>query len=195
MASSVAILAFLCSFLHFANCVSWPDPPKWTLKPEMARYLAHYADWGVVAAISPEYAYMPFGTIQSFADGTLKNSTGVPYFYISVMSDTYHNIKHNSSVALTISQAESDYCAKNGYDPEEPLCARLTLFGKMMPVVDSAELKLAENFLFARHPAMLDWPKGHGWQVHALRISGVCVLDFYGGASHVPLPDYYAAKP
>lgn len=149
MEFSAALLLFLSSFLHSSNAVSWPDPPDWQQKPQMgalilqptksrqmiflfaARYLSHFADWGVVAAVSPEYSLMPFGTIQSFADGTLKNSTGVPYFYISPMSDTYHNIQYNNSVALTISQAESDYCTKKGYDPEEPLCARLTLFGKV----------------------------------------------------------------
>ncbi|ELT96438.1 hypothetical protein CAPTEDRAFT_152010 [Capitella teleta] len=195
MEFSALLLVFLSSFLHSSNAVSWPDPPDWQQKPQMARYLSHFADWGVVAAVSPEYSLMPFGTIQSFADGTLKNSTGVPYFYISPMSDTYHNIQYNNSVALTISQAESDYCTKKGYDPEEPLCARLTLFGKMEPVKNSAELKLAKRFLFTRHPAMQNWPKGHGWLVHALRISGVCLLDFYGGASHISLSDYYAAKP
>ena len=96
-----------------------------------ARYLAHYADWGVVSAISPEYNLMPFGTIQSFADGPLSNSTGTPYFYIADVSDTYKNIHFNNSVSMTISQAESQYCLDKKYDPEEPTCARLTLFGKV----------------------------------------------------------------
>jgi hypothetical protein len=131
MSPCTTLLVLGAFILHSSNAVSWPEPPAWQQKAEMARYLAHYADWGVVAAISPEYGFMPFGTIQSFADGPLGNSTGVPYFYVSVISDTYHNIQHNNSVSLTISQAESNYCEKMMYDPEEPLCARLTLFGKV----------------------------------------------------------------
>lgn len=191
-----AIFFSVClSLIHLSNAEHWPDPPAWQQKPQMARYLAHYADWGAVAAISPEFNLIPFATVQSFADGTMKNSTGTPYFYISVMSDTYKNIQHNNSISLTISLAQSDYCSKKGLDPEEPPCARLTLFGKMEPVKDPAEEKLAQEYLFTRHPVMSTWPKGHGWIFHALRITHVCVLDYYGGATLVPVSDYFAANP
>ena len=53
-----------------------------------ARYLTHFADWGIVSAMSPEFGHQPFGTLQSFADGLIENSTGTPYFYIARISDT-----------------------------------------------------------------------------------------------------------
>ena len=79
-----------------------------------ARYLAHYSIWGVVSALSAEYDGLPFGTIQSFADGPLDNSTGVPYFYISPLSDTYKNIQRSASVSLTLTEASGEYCRSQG---------------------------------------------------------------------------------
>ena len=91
----------------------------------------HYAPWGIVSAISPEMDFVPYGTLQSFCDGPLSNSTGIPYFYMSVMSDTFKNINYNNSVSFSLSMAESEYCAAQGWDPEEPVCARVTLVGKV----------------------------------------------------------------
>ena len=107
-----------------------------------ARYLAHYSDYGIMSAISPEYGYIPFGTLQSFADGTMDSSTGIPYFYIANVSDTYKNIAYNNSVSLSMTQAESSYCREKGYDPEEPLCARMILYGKVLIIITRALLRL-----------------------------------------------------
>ena len=96
-----------------------------------ARYLAHYSDYGIVSAISPEYGYIPFGTLQSFADGTMDQSTGIPYFYIANISDTYKNLAYNNTISFSMTQAESSYCRDQGYDIEEPLCARMILYGKV----------------------------------------------------------------
>ena len=96
-----------------------------------ARYLAHFADWGIVSAVSPAYQYIPFGTMQSFADGPLDGSTGVPYFYIAEISDTYKNVQYNNTVSFSMTQAESAYCREKGLDPEEPLCSRVILYGKV----------------------------------------------------------------
>ncbi len=96
-----------------------------------ARYIAHYAVWGTISALSPEYDGVPFGTIQSFADGPLSDSTGVPYFYIADISDTHRNIAYNNSASLSLSQAEGPYCQNMGLDPEEPTCSRVTLVGKV----------------------------------------------------------------
>ena len=110
-----------------------------------ARYLAHYADWGVVSAVSPDFGYVPFGTLQSYADGPLGNSTGIPYFYISVMSDTYKNIKYNNSASFTVSMAESSMCEDSNLDPEEPTCSRLTLVGKVRVIMKSKCLCLGSS--------------------------------------------------
>ncbi len=91
----------------------------------------HYGSWGVFSAISPDFGFVPFGTIQSFADGPRRNSTGFPYFYIASISDTYKNMKYNNSISLTVSQAETDYCDKKGWDPEEPVCSRVIVTGEV----------------------------------------------------------------
>ena len=96
----------------------------------LARYVVHYADWSVISAISPEYK-MPFGTLQSYADGPLDNSTGIPFFYIAKVSDTYKNIAYNNTVSMTVTQNEGEYCKQKGWDPESPQCARVVLMGKV----------------------------------------------------------------
>ena len=80
----------------------------------LARYLVHTNDWGIVSAHSAEYGAMPFGTLQSFSDGPVSNSTGVPYFYVSSMSDTYHNVQFNSTVSFTLTEAAGEYCKNKG---------------------------------------------------------------------------------
>ena len=46
------------------------------------------ADWGVISASSGIY-HQAFGTVVSFADGPVGESTGTPYFYIAEMSTTW----------------------------------------------------------------------------------------------------------
>lgn len=89
-----------------------------------------------------------------------------------------------------------------------------------MPVTDSKELAFAKDALFTRHPAMKDWPSTHGefpldnfliiliinyfliifcfildWTFYNLVPTHVHLLDYYGGATHVPLDEYFKAKP
>jgi len=176
---------------------TWPPPPKWNEKAKMARYLAHYSDWGVVSSISPDFNYVPFGTLQSFADGPMNNSSGTPYFYMADISDTRHNIEYNNTVSLFMSEAESPWCDKYEQDPEEPTCARLTLIGQVVAVTPE-EQGFAKEALFTRHPAMQNWPTHHHWRFYKLNIfpiDGICLLDFYGGATHITLDEYLKAKP
>jgi len=173
---------------------SWPPAPSWKDKAKMARYLAHYADWGVVSAISPDFGYIPFGSLQSISDGPIGNGTGTHYFYMSPWSDTYHNVKYNNSVSLFISRAESDYCQNNSLDPEEPICSRVTLMGRIIPLKDIKEEKFAKYSLFSRHPAMKSWPTSHEWEFLKLNLTAICLLDYYGGATHLPLEEYFKAQ-
>ena len=34
-----------------------------------------------------------------------------------------------------------------------------------------------------------------GWKFYKLLLKGVCLLDYYGGATHVSLEDYFSANP
>ncbi|KAK2154258.1 hypothetical protein LSH36_273g03089 [Paralvinella palmiformis] len=187
-------VGLVCISCTLAQWEPWPKPPMWQEKAHMARYLTHYASWGVLAAYSPEYGY-PFGSVVSISDGLLKNSSGTPYLYLSDNGDTHHNLNHNNSAGLTLTMSESEICRRNGLDPLEPLCARMILLGKVVLVTDKKELNFAKTALFTRHPAMQYWPKDHGWHVYKLVISGICLLDFYGGATHLPVKDYYASHP
>ena len=174
---------------------SWHGRPSVFHKPQFARYIISNANWGVVSAYSEIYG-QPFGTLQSFADGpAIEQSSGTPYFYISQWSTTYKNIEANSTVSLTVSEAESDYCEAHHLDPMEPICGRIMLTGALVPVAGSVELDFAKDALFTRHPAMKLWPTKHHWTFMKLNLTSVNVLSFYGGISHVSLEDYFKAKP
>ena len=34
-----------------------------------------------------------------------------------------------------------------------------------------------------------------GWRFYKLHLKGVCLLDYYGGATRVSLEDYFSARP
>lgn len=202
MAASIGwlavILGLVCcvALLHATNPLNptWPPPPEWTEKPKMARYLAHYADWCVMSSLSVKYGGLPFGDLMSFADGLMANSTGTPYFYLGSIMDTMLNLKANNSVSVSIVMAESDICKKKGWDAMSPVCAKLGLFGKVVAVEGSEEM-FAKTALFTRHPAMKGWPKDHGWGVYKLVINTVYLVDYFGGATIIPVKEYYQATP
>ena len=45
---------------------------------------------------------------------------------------------------------------------QDPTCAKVSITGRMLPV-PAAELPLAEQMLFSRHPVMRTWPADHGF--------------------------------
>lgn len=47
---------------------------------------------------------------------------------------------------------------------QDPTCAKLSISGRMRRVPKRG-LEEAERLLFARHPAMRDWPAGHQFSV------------------------------
>ena len=78
------------------------------------------------------------------------------------MSDTYKNIKYCNNVTLSVTEAMSTYCMEQSMDAENPVCARLTVLGKMVAVTNAVEKELAKKALFSRHPSMAKWPSSHG---------------------------------
>jgi len=187
------IVICLVCFALFVDAEKWYGRPNPHKKPEFARYMIRNGDWGTLATSSRIYE-QPFGDLVSFADGPVESNKGTPYFFISSMSTTWKNIQHNSTVSLTVSEAQSDYCEIKGVDPMEPTCARITLTGEVEQVSNKKELAFAKLTMFSRHPAMKDWPIGHGWHFMALRLSSVNLLSWYGGMSHIKLDDYFNAK-
>merc|ERR1719392_289507 len=193
MRSVATFVIFLAAIVVLIDANHWTKRPSPFAKPEFARYMIRNALWGIVSAYSPIYK-QPFGTLQSFADGPDGNSTGIPYFYIAEWSTTWKHIMHNNTVSLTTSEATGDYCDASSLDAMEPLCARIMLTGTMELVLDKEELNFAIKTLYARHPAMKKWPKGHMWHYMKLRLTSVNLLSFYGGISHVALEDYFAVE-
>ncbi|XP_068678823.1 protein CREG1-like [Montipora foliosa] len=169
------------------------DPPPRSEKAKTARYIVHNSLWGSVSTISKSLDGAPFSMVMSFSDGTVDNSTGIPYFYLSAFDPVAHNIKSNNLASFSISEAQSDYCKEHSWDPEEPLCSRVTLNGKLLHV-PADELKFAQNALFSRHPVMKTWPKDHDWQTLKLNITRVWLQDIYGPANIIPLEDYLKAN-
>ncbi len=79
-------------------------------------------------------------------------------------------------------------------DPENPMCARLTLTGKFVALEDdSEEYEFAKNAFFERHPSMAYWPTGHAWLIAKIVIQDVWLIDFFGGATILDPEDYFSA--
>ena len=94
-----------------------------------------------------------------------------------------------------MSLAQTGYCRKMNYDPEDPRCAHVILTGEFVKLDStSSEGEFAKSALFSRHPIMPDWPTGHHWFFAKLDIKNIIVLDFFGGAITVPVQDYFSAQ-
>ncbi|KAG2448849.1 hypothetical protein HYH02_006200 [Chlamydomonas schloesseri] len=78
-------------------------------------------------------------------------------------------------------------------DPEDPACARATFVGRVLRVPEQ-DRSMAQTAMFARHPAMADWPTGHQFDFYELHVTEVHLLDWYGGMSIVDANDYYSAE-
>ncbi len=58
--------------------------------------MSNCLDWASLATISsrPEIASFPFANVFSVSDGqNVKTSTGIPYFYLSKMEMSVHDLK------------------------------------------------------------------------------------------------------
>ena len=91
----------------------------------------HNTDWGTVSTLSAKLPGVPFGTSESFCDGPLSDSTGIPYFYLTPDNPTATDVQANPLASLTVTEAQTGYCAKKKWDPEDPQCARVCLSGKV----------------------------------------------------------------
>ncbi|KAG6453362.1 hypothetical protein O3G_MSEX008100 [Manduca sexta] len=171
------------------------DPPDHTKLVAMARYVLHNADWASLATISvlPAIEGFPFSNVKSVVDGSLANSTGVPYFYMSPLDFSARDLSKNNRATVLVSLEETRYCEQQKYDPEDPRCTRLMLSGKMKKLKENTpEFTFAKAALFERHPAMAHWPTDHDWFIGKLKIVQIAMVDWFGGAKYVPVRDYLA---
>jgi len=180
-----------------ATVADTPLPPPHDQVARMARFIAHNSDWAALATIATRDPIVgfPFANVLSISDGPVDNSTGVPYIYISPWEISARDLSHNNKASLTMSLAQSGYCAKMDYDPEDPRCAHVILTGEFIKLEpESEEEKFARDALFTRHPIMPDWPAGHHWFFAKIDIENILILDWFGGAVTVPVQDYFEAK-
>ena len=130
------------------------------------------------------------------------------------MDQSFTDAVNNTNVALTLSAAalnsaclsasskhdiiKEGSCIIGGEfgwgDPELPVCARMTMTGKLVEVTDSVEKGWAQDALFARHKSMSGWPGDHQWLVAKLEVADIWMLDMFGGATVLDLDDYFAVR-
>ncbi|XP_045515260.1 protein CREG1 isoform X1 [Pieris brassicae] len=170
-------------------------PPDHTKLVAMARYVLHNSNWASIATISvlPAIEGFPFSNVKSIVDGSLANSTGIPYFYVSPLDFTARDLMKNSRATVLVTLEETRFCENQKYDPEDPRCTRLMLSGKMKKIKDgSPEYEFAKAALFERHPAMATWPTDHDWFITKMKIAQIAMVDWFGGAKYIPVKDYLA---
>ncbi|XP_078259244.1 protein CREG2 isoform X2 [Rhinoraja longicauda] len=165
-------------------------------KARLARHLLRSGTWGFVATLSTldKIKGLPFGNIFMISDGSPDNSTGAPFFYISRQDRIVEDLMNNSSVSLTLSEAEPNYCRQNLINPEDPRCSRLTLTGQMV-TVPSDEIEFAKQAMFSRHPVMKKWPPEHNWLFMKMNIRHVWLQNWFGAVAIISVEDYFKANP
>uniref|UniRef100_A0A8C7NGF7 Cellular repressor of E1A-stimulated genes 2 n=1 Tax=Oncorhynchus mykiss TaxID=8022 RepID=A0A8C7NGF7_ONCMY len=117
---------------------------------------------------------LPFGNIFSVSDGPKDNSTGVLYFYVTLMDNTVADLRSFPFASHFLRGRE-----------------RLLQMGE----VDPEEVEFAKEAMFSRHPVMKKWLVGHNWFVMKLQLTQVWLQDWVGGVSLIPLEDYFKATP
>jgi len=173
-----------------------PDPPPHEEVAKMSRYLTHYNDYTALATISTREGIegYPFTASISYTDGIVGQSSGIPYFYMTAMDISSIDLEKNPKASIALSLAQTGYCSEHNMDAQDPVCAHMILTGKIVKLEKgSNEEAYAKEALFSRHPAMIYWPADHGFYFTKLDIENIVLLDFYGGASQVPVKDYFAA--
>ena len=75
-------------------------------KAAVARWMMRKNDWGSIATISTIESMkgQPFSNIISFNEGLEGVSTGVPYFFITDMDQSMHDLKSHNFLSLSVSE-------------------------------------------------------------------------------------------
>jgi len=193
------VLACILGLLSLGAAVSVAPPPHEEYA-RMARYIVHQSDFVSMATFSSREPFTDYPTanVFSMADGPVDKSSGVPYFYLTEMELSVHDLNKNNRASITMSLAQGDYCKENNLDPEDPRCAHIIMTGRIEKIDEEAnaeEYSFAHNGLFSRHPAMGTWPAGHGWFVAKMKVENILLLDWFGGAQTIKIDDYMNATP
>ncbi|KPP74386.1 hypothetical protein Z043_106457 [Scleropages formosus] len=195
MSTAAALLSALLLALSSALRPSHAIPPHDEVA-RVARFVANQCDWASVATISTHEPVkgQPFSNTFSVSDGPVGGGGGVPYLYLTRMEISVQDLQVNPQASLSMSLAQTDFCKKQGYDPQSPLCAHVIFSGSILEV-NGTEAEVAKKALFGRHPEMIDWPADHDWFFAKMNITQVWVLDYFGGVKTVTPEDYFNATP
>lgn len=82
----------------------------------------------------------------SFSDGLPDKGKGIPYFYLTALDPTATNALKDQRSSFTISEYSLGTCGKA--DPENPTCAKITLVGKVGPLIYLILLRPINTFTF-----------------------------------------------
>jgi len=186
--------------LHLSdnNEIDAPEPPPHQEVAKMARFIVSQSIWTPLSTISTrnETKGSPFSTILSVSDGTIGNSTGVPYFYLTAKDTAVKDLEENPAASVVMTLAEGHYCLTKKLDPEDPRCAMVSLQGRIVKVpIGSAEEAFGRSAMFFKHPVMKTWPESHHWFVAKMELESILVRDYFGGIKKVDLEDYFAVNP
>ncbi|KAF0757765.1 protein CREG1-like isoform X1 [Aphis craccivora] len=204
-AQFIFLVIFISQFYDNAECISFfhftQDPPPVRDIALMSRYIVHHSDWATLSYLGNQSFMdgMPMGRVYSVSDGTINNSSGVPYIMASPMDLSFQDVVKTKNCSLVLSLAQSDYCKKKSYDPEDPRCAQLTLTGKFVKLdKDDPEWNVAKTALWTRHPVMRKWHNlvpGHHWQFAKINIEHITLIDTFGGRKYPTIAEYFKATP
>ena len=50
---------------------------------------------------------------------------------------------------------------------------------------------MAQQALFQRHFSMKEWPTTHNWVVAKIEVHDIWLIDYFGGATHVDVNQYF----
>ncbi|XP_049491118.1 protein CREG1 isoform X1 [Panthera uncia] len=116
--------------------VALPPLPPREDAARVARFVTHVCDWGALATLSTDQAVRgwAFADVLSLSDGPPGAGSGVPYFYLSPLQQSVGNLQENPHATLTMSLAQTNFCRKQGFDPQSPLCAHIILSGTVTKV-------------------------------------------------------------
>ena len=167
---------------------------------EIARWLVHAVDHGIVSTRSAHLGGEAFGNIKSLSDGACGGdgaceSTGRVFFYMSTMDPTTSDLLKDATMAMAISEAQLDAANCGEKDPQNPTCAQLTMSGTITPITEPSTRAYARKALFSRNPAMAHWPKDHSWDLYELHLTDLELVAHYGGPIHPSIDEYYSATP
>ncbi|CAO1429569.1 unnamed protein product [Diamesa serratosioi] len=171
-------------------------PPDHTEYAKMARWIVHNMEWTSMGTIStvPSISGFPMVNVIAFADSSKDApSTGVIYFYLTMLDFTAQDLAKNNRLTTLFSMEQSLYCSqKMKVDPMEPTCARIMISGNALRIRnETEEFKFATAAMISHHPASVNWLKTHNFFLCKLNISQIAVLDWYGGPHFVDTKDYY----